>query len=107
MTDQQIIDNNILIAEFDGWKELKTIKGVYVKNGMTLSSSLYTKPLFCYHTDWNLLMPVVAKIQDYQCSTFRALAERQTVLTFVGSANIKAVHKAVVEFIKWYNKEGK
>ena len=51
MTDQQIIDNNKLIAEFMGYRH----KG----KPMAFMAINYKK---LYHKDWNWLMPVVEKM---------------------------------------------
>ena len=105
MTDQQI--NNKLIAEFDGWREHDTLKGVYVKDEMTLSSNPYAKSLFSYHTDWNLLMPVVVKIQNIKTiNTNGYEVWRFKLHAALCEADIKTLYKAVVEFIEWYNQQG-
>lgn len=104
--DQQTIDNNKLIAEFDGWTPHPTLKEVYIKGDIIMSINPLAISRFNYDNDWNLLMPVVDKIN------------RIVDIHDAGSAfgsygigirynQIKPAHKAVVEFINWYNKKGK
>jgi len=55
-----------------------------------------------YYTSWTWLMPVVMKISR---KIDKPLDEVVSLLTEVGSDNIwdvKSLHNAVVEFIKWY-----
>ena len=74
-----------------------------------------------YHLDWNLLMPVVEKIQhlDNQykvCVDFKIELMGSVELwidhkrifgmsAFEEGTLINAVYQAVVEFIKWYNEK--
>lgn len=67
-----------------------------------------------FHSDWNWLMTVVEKIEslNFTTSIYHLPKTLNTVKIFIGGADIvgkngetkmKAVYKAVVEFIKWYN----
>ena len=54
-----------------------------------------------FDTSWDWLMPVVKKIQGF---TFNS-REKNYVTTTFKIININETYKAVVEFIKWYNKK--
>jgi len=66
-----------------------------------------------YDTSWGWLMPVAEKIQDMRdymvritkchCDILK-LRSNKTIVMEHGESTQKAVYKAVVEFIKWYNK---
>ena len=126
--NQQIIDNNKLIAEFmEAKPNLYTLRkdgsrnyfyGIHVGN-------IYEKAIkpkgMPFYTDWNWLMPVVEKIgllknriiihKDFKliyceiiCRVKRKISKE--VLEF-GETAIEATYNGVTEFIKWYNKEVK
>lgn len=100
MTDQQIIDNNKLIAEFDGFK--LNNDGDYVRKDNDVNLILISK-LMNYHNDWSWLMPVVKKIADTGKGGGLTYGLRNALIV----ANIDQTYKEIVEFIKWYNKERK
>ena len=75
---------NKLIAEFMG----------VAKHYEAQSSNMFNQ----YHTDWNRLMPVVQKIEQ-DCE-----GVPQEMLNISLYSDINEVYKAVVEFIKDYNK---
>jgi hypothetical protein len=101
--------------------------GIFYKSGQPTMkfNGFWTKDAawkaFCmgksYHTSWEWLMPVVEKIKDlgfkYQICSNANDGDRyycefgeEKILSF-GITSIEAVYKAVVEFIKWYNKNKK
>ena len=106
--------DNELIAEFmdvpkvhgyDLWDTSKTGKPIYGLPSRELR----------YHSSWDWLMPVVEKIEslgytvdiansDYQ---IRKTGDTEAFIFHYGPdrPKIKAVYEAVVEFIKWYNKQ--
>lgn len=115
MTQQEILENNKLIAEFLGL--------TITTDGISLFDTNY-KPLAKYHESWNDLMPVVEKIQ----STWRnedifvvTIKSKHCLITLekflykpldiayssvkMNEPLINAVWHAVIEFIKWYNEE--
>jgi len=71
-----------------------------------------------YHNNWNELMAVVEKIEElnegiYQVDILQegckinircAIIDCTVAKLTVNTTKIQAVYKAVVEFIKWYNK---
>ena len=126
MTDKEIIEGNKLIAEF---MQLKTIK----RDGMSDSYMFVLHPGFIprevcpanleYHTSWDWLMPVVEKIENApnydfffhilgngafitttRVENFRDGSPDIVESKIVHDSKIDATWLAVVEFIKWYNK---
>lgn len=121
-------ENNILLANFLGWK-IDT-EGRYIApfGEMDESSYMrydYEKDNLQFDCDWNWLMEVVEKIESLGLSQrnftvkisydvcsidFTSLYERrETPLIFKRSTDqrnkIEAVYNACVEFVKWLNKE--
>ena len=103
--------------------ELESPDGIYfeylTKEGHR--SKLTHFILLEYHTSWDWLMPVVEKIEDIreetrpECSRFNVCIEQSFVFiieTYTSeefkmqdsNTKIEATYNAVVEFIKWYNK---
>lgn len=109
-----IIEGNRIIA---GWMGLDTvtIKTAQHPNGfphaMDEGHGGY-KPLQ-YHTSWDWLMPVIAKIkdnaEDFKSRRFRSKygGEAEDLLDRIDLTlsyiEIKDVHEAVTNFIQWYN----
>ena len=93
--DQQIIDNNKLIAEFMNYK--------HDGKPMAYMTINYKK---LYHTDWNWLMPVAHK-----CLTIcrdKMKTEWESVFSDIFlTCSIESMQKEIVEFINWYNKQRK
>ena len=126
MTDQQIIDNNKLIAEFmsnntiellipfeyELDEELPTSGKICtadtaeeevrleINEGIVAAANVMLK-FPNYNTDWNWLMPVVEKMNKIVDAT------NYGHNIGIRYAQIKPIYKSVVEFIKWYNKEVK
>jgi hypothetical protein len=88
-------ENNKLIAEFMGGYEPEEFED--------------------YHSDWNWLMEVVSKIENYNEYTNVLFAPQgceincyiENGFSFSNDCNtkIEAVYNACVEFIKWCNKQ--
>ena len=53
-----------------------------------------------YHKSWDSLMPVVQSIYQFGMDNELTLLVRDAV----AEANLDNTYKAVVDFIKWYNK---
>ena len=119
MTDQQIIDRNKRIAEYRQISESNELIIEFMENS-ELILAITKIP------DWNWLMPVVEKITTIKISKFNNQRikihiaengnycvitpfknERTTLAVCYGSTAFDATYKAIVEFIKWYNKENK
>lgn len=107
-------ENNKLIAEFMGYEVLYRPNS----NGFIEISDteLCDVDDLMYHTSWDWLMPVVEKIEslsivsfeknlqedgDYQCLFTNGY---EILICHYADTSIEATYKAVVEFIKWYNK---
>jgi hypothetical protein len=114
----ETIETNKLIAEFMGWKKDigyrkgKPIDG-FIKPNDGRHFPLYR---FRFHESWDWLMPVVEKIESLG---FYVRIHGKSTLIFkkdgyniinrpygYGKEKSKIDHtyKAVIEFIKWYNK---
>ena len=60
-----------------------------------------------YHSSWDWLMPVVEKI-EHTSAYVNVKGCHVKISTWVdvnAPTKLEAVHKAVVEFIKWYNEQ--
>lgn len=89
--NQQTIDNKLL-AEFME----------YTHNGKYITIEDETS----YDTDWNWLMPVVVKIQNIKTINTKGYEVWPFKLNAtLCEADIKTTYKAVVNFIRWYNKQ--
>ena len=130
MTDKEIIEGNKKIAEFmgatfkdisrvnypKGYKEweAKFPKGREFNHYGTIGDliSKYTK----YHSSWDWLMPVVAKIESLE-SKERWMIEivagdcylytnnSGEYFKHIGNNKIESVYSVVVQFITWYNSQ--
>jgi len=99
--------NNKLIAEFMGEPIEIDYEGTPLYDGW--------KPLE-YHESWDWLMPVVEKIQRIHKSSEPVISiqppqtctispfKGRLYKSFYGETTLQATHIAVIEFIKWYNK---
>jgi len=104
-------ENNKLIAKFLGLQQ-KSIKGGFLKNGILVK---YDNLKF--HNDWNWLMEVVEKIENYNEFTSVLFAPQGCAIdcfvengfSFSNDCNtkIEATYNACIEFIKWYNEQNK
>lgn len=94
-----IANDNKLIAEFMGcvWKDDIHGDEYYRPNESNPCSIEDLK----YHLSWDWLMPVVEKCKSInnKCQQWHAIFSSLQLL------KIDIVYKAVVGFIKWYNKE--
>ncbi len=131
MTNEEIISNNRLIAEFMGAKHKKDmpslsraymdgnnyiwipIHGIVRKDTISIGKG----PIMKFHSSWNWLMPVVEKIEgikdDQGYLTKVKIWVNRCDIVFgndvkhfpykLGETKIEATYTAVIEFIKWYN----
>lgn len=112
MKENEIIEGNQIIAEFDG-KEKCTRCDPEDCGRYKFGDGVYYFPSeMSYHKSWDWLMPVVEKIEElgygieiFRCSS--SLSEQNkfddTKYAKCTTSKIKAVYHIVVEFIKWYN----
>lgn len=86
MTEKEIISGNKLIADFD-----------------LMDGSVYTDMGWLkackYHTSWDWLIPVAKKCIDTHHDN------GQDIFEALHKCDIETLHKAIVEFIKWYNEK--
>lgn len=123
MKTNKIIEGNKIIAEFMGWEVSEKAKSLK-KRGLTINTIPYGyfkihPDDLLYQSSWDWLMPVVEKIEkesfnifgEYEdviingCSCFVETRDRE--ISIIETTKIEATYKAVVEFVKWYNKQKK
>ncbi len=114
MTEQQIIDNNKLIAEFmEAKPNLYTLDKDGSRNYFyeIHCGNIYEKAIkpkgMPFHTDWNWLMSVMKKIRHTEITMFDYGKRKFWIHNALAEADIEKVYIEIVKFIKWYNKEGK
>jgi len=100
-----IMEENKLIAEFLGWKlqDNPTDRwyGSYREPNGILHKNTDKEPLL-FHTSWDWLMPVVAKITRDE--KYLGNVYREHLMDIVPYGYEEDTCDAVVEFIKQYNK---
>jgi hypothetical protein len=94
-------ENNKLIAEFMGYETYDHTDSIAIRlsNGNEFNSEAIGHIHVKFHTSWDWLMPVVGEIDHLEYESERLDKIEMAIKT----RQINAVHKAVVEFIKWYN----
>ncbi|QLF85228.1 hypothetical protein elemo19C_phanotate35 [Flavobacterium phage vB_FspP_elemoA_1-9C] len=106
-------ENNKLIAVFMGMKPLNNDSSVLVFS-TDRGNDIISIDNLQYQDDWNLLMQVVEKIENFGFEFFIVesrcrIANNtdksiETIIDFeIIGTKIQATYKAVVEFIKLYN----
>ena len=123
MENQTILEGNKLIAEFMGGKYDKDTNFPIHPNDIWLPTHGIVNcatiesgngRIIQYHTSWDWLMPVVEKIENFNDGCTLCIIEDErchinTQTNFevdsVGYTKIEAVYNAIIEFIKWYNKQ--
>lgn len=124
MTEQEIIENNKLIAEFMGYVPCRLFNDdSYIKaewlerhnNNDTWDLPDGVKPYLSmpiqYNTSWGWLMPVVEKIESlgYIFQIWNSSAEYfkpfEAIMAtnYDGETKIEGTYKAVIAFINYYN----
>lgn len=115
LTKEQIFEGNKLIAEFLGGSvDNKTF--FYGKNknyNDEIELKVYNINNAKFHSDWNWLMLVVEKIEVSSgnfvicLNTCEINAGKFDCYLIEADSKIEAVWSSAVEFIKWYNENGK
>ncbi|MEE9573649.1 MAG: hypothetical protein V3W20_11415 [Candidatus Neomarinimicrobiota bacterium] len=112
LKNQQIIDDNKLIAEFDDtMKKAKKEDMFFADNTFVKDGGYYTNQQFKYHRDWNWLMAVFKKITElhFNSKKIDSMADYGRHLYLVQDklceANIESTHTEIAKWIRWYNKE--
>ena len=88
---------NRLIAEFMGLKEHEGSYYLPLYNSGDWIPDVELE----YHTDWNWLMPVVSKCR---CDSDSEDSHWEEIYYTLEECNLNTTYKAVVEFIKQFNK---
>jgi hypothetical protein len=119
--NKEILEGNKLIVEFMEIKPTEW-KGMYLisQHNHTCLEDTPEKALsrFAsitkYHESWDWLMPVVERIDSRTpydpCVTIEynwcsiKVPDGRFDIEIIGGSRIEATYKAVLEFIKWYNK---
>lgn len=93
--------DNLLIATWMGGKPCDRCDDCgMIKFGESDYRSLY---YLRYHSDWNLLMGVLEKINTYQSPSWqRDIMVNGTTLVLI-TLDIEKTYLAVVNFINWHN----
>lgn len=118
------MNNNKLIAEFMGYKLGRCSNGFawesphrkWIDDVFRIHGRLWREDdtKYCWHSDWNWLMEVVEKIQrclmddntltiGYRRCEIECFEKGYSIIVS-DEPTIRATYKAVVEFIKEYNK---
>lgn len=110
-----IKENNILLAEFLGWKTDSKDRYITPFEEMDESGYMrydYKKNNLQFDCDWNWLMLVVDKIESLGYCTQITRLNNITHSTYIfdcdfievkEKSKILSVYRACIEFIKWYN----
>ncbi|HWY13087.1 MAG TPA: hypothetical protein VN026_17250 [Bacteroidia bacterium] len=111
MTKKEISVGNKLIAEFMGAKEgnpkgrkNKVYVNVPIWHGKKMQTWTMTAKDLQYNFSWNWLMPVVHKAYDITSDDDKSF-NGLNIFEYGLATDIKDLHKAVVEFIEWYNEK--
>jgi len=95
------LENNKLIAEFEG----HTINYGFNKEGVLFLGHHISANDLIYDSSWDWLMVVIHKIEVIQkemdCET---IIQTGAKIWAKSNNKLEGTYKAVVEFIKWYNK---
>ena len=126
ITKDETIENNKLIAEFMGAKPNKggeyEMYGIIqnIEDGENEQHFFFSSEMK-FHTDWNWLMEVVEKIENFRMKQFEnsmeysvMIEQQRCIITsetkgeiyyFAGNigGKIAVVYDATISFIKWYN----
>jgi hypothetical protein len=112
---KEILEGNKLIAEFMGLEEGPEYVNAFDRDDLLyFTGGGYESAK--YDSSWDWLMPVVEKIECLSCTVtmvnnacciFYTGDDREFSYSPLAVSKIEAVWLAVVEFIKWYNKETK
>lgn len=113
MTEQEILEGNILIAEFMGWEVQKDIKNLWYSNNG--SESISRPSSMEFHSSWSWLMPVVEKIESLGYK-FQICRKRVTIIEDKGSeihicttkhnSKMETVFVACCNFINYWGNLG-
>lgn len=111
MNEEQIIENNALIAKFEGYNEEYVDGERYFTSDYNLV--FLSEEQLEYHKDWNWLMVVIDSIEDvYNLKimsqpTLTAIQlnykEKHYEFTHSSYSRLECLYNCVIKFINWYN----
>ena len=127
MEQNEILEGNKLIAKFMGGKYQKANKKQDIEEryfNLINNGYYHTVSQLRYHISWDWIMPVVKKIETFRFHQFSVTitddlceitkfvntdknlkkCKQLKIISILSDNKINAVYLAVVEFIKWYNK---
>ena len=90
------LENNKLIAEF-----MQSLEDGLYKDGLYFYRGGYYDTNMEFHTSWDWLMPVLEEIDHLQHEPVQSIEDA------LSTRCIEGTYRAVVSFIKWYNKNKK
>lgn len=115
-----IIENNKLIAEFMGYEFIEQKANCIITKDNFLNPEVLASNAYKFNSSWDWLMPVVEKIENLEwrgehificIDTYGCWIEHKNkIICKVGTkayedlTKIEATHRAVLQFIKWHNK---
>jgi hypothetical protein len=113
MKQEEIFDNNKIIAKFMGYGYKQYGGWGYHYYNQETGDIWKNDAQLKYHSSWDWLMPVVEKIESVDF----IVSMRQSSITIcnnicktpyfqsheVSNTKIESTYKAVIAFVKWYN----
>jgi len=110
MSDNEIVEGNLLIAKFmDGNRSKVDGKGKWMRfPEPTHGHYSFRYNNLQYDQSWDWLMPVIQKIKQLQWDSVKNYDlgfEADLVLRLEIWTPIEQVWKAVIDFIKWHNSQ--
>lgn len=102
MSEQEIIDNNILIAEYMNYPKDGFFYSINVFNLTTYNTRKHHKEQLCFHLSWDWLMPVLDKIMDTTDEQVKAF-EGLVIFELGLGTSLTEVYAEIINYIKWYN----
>lgn len=105
MTNNEIIEGDLSIAVFMGYTAASKSRLIVPYTDCTL---IHIDSLR-YHSDWNLLMPVVERISKVWWTDFNDIEEevlaihKNKVTDHLIATEIKIIWQSCIYFIKWHN----
>ena len=98
------MDNNILIADFMGWhSKPNTLQGEPTYFSLDYEIDDMPPDEMKFTSSWDWLMPVIKKCYEIEIDDTSNL--HGDISCALLDTDIEETHKAVIEFIKWYNKQ--
>ena len=108
MTEQEIIDNNILIAEYMNYPRDRFFYTINVFNITTYNTRRHHREQLCFHLSWDWLIPVYSKIMESNSieddEIFKCMQDMEEAIY---TNRIDCGFESIVETIKWLNLNNK